>query len=587
MSTQLMTITNRRLSGRIVSSMYASRKEKKTVSKERFGVYIVSIIVGLHGLLILATTLLEQVASRHSSSRLTDITVDIPLLIGLSLIYLSVYLRRKKRTAWLVTVLAYTFYLGTNIEDLVEESMHRRLHEVILVRAVALPLAILFLLFALQREFVVRSDIQGFRVAARFSLIILVIAFVYGVSGFLLLDKSDFHQEIPFGSAVHHTLDQFDLTTNTPLHPYTKRAHLFVDSLSFVSICAVVYAAFSLFQPLRARFFDQEANREHMLSLLDKHHATSEDFFKVWPHDKQYFFDSSQQAGLAMHVYRGVALCLGDPAGKASSFPLLMDEFHEVCFSNDWLPAHIHVDDKQRHLYENKGYSLQKIGQEAELDIAHFHENVVRNKYFRHINNKFVKHDFTTEMLVPPHHAAIIDRVKAISDEWLDQPGRVERGFAMGYFSIDYMQQCPIMIVRDAAGTIQAFLSQIPADFDTHEATYDLLRHTSTSLSNINDFLLIRFCAYLAEKGYTTLNLGLCPLAGLDESDEKQKSFLDNVLRFAYANGDRIYSFSGLYRFKAKYEPRWSDRYIAYQGGVRGFSKTMTALTRSMRVKKH
>jgi phosphatidylglycerol lysyltransferase len=553
--------------------------------RREFGVHCVSFIVALHGVFILATTLLVQIATHHDNSRITNFTIDVPLLIGLSLLYLSVYLRRKKRTAWLVTVLAYTFYLGTNIENLLDLTMRHRLREEILLRVVALPLAILVLLVVLQKEFTVRSDTQGFRVAARFSLSILLVAFVYGVSGFLLLDKSDFHQTISVTSAMHHTVDQFDLTTSQPLHVYTKRAHLFVDSLSFVSLGAVVYAIFSLFQPLRARFTDQTSSREVMYELLRTHHSTSEDFFKVWPHDKQYFFDSTHQSGLATRVHRGMALCLGDPSGDVNHLRQLLDEFHLECAGNDWVPAHIHVESKHRHLYENTGYSLQKIGQEAVLNVAHFQAEVARNKYFRHITNKFTKQDFSCELLSPPHHTALIDRLKVISDEWLEQPGRVERGYAMGYFSTDYMQQCDLMVVRDAAGTIQAFLNKLPADFDSSEASYDLLRHTTTSLSNINDYLLTSFITCIEQQGYTTLNLGLCPLAGLSENeDSQQKTLLDNILRFAYANGDRIYSFSGLYRFKAKYEPEWQDRYIAYQGGVRGFSRTMTALAWAMRV---
>jgi phosphatidylglycerol lysyltransferase len=229
---------------------------------------------------------------------------------------------------------------------------------------------------------------------------------------------------------------------------------------------------------------------------------------------------------------------------------------------------------------------MQKIGQEAVVNIAHFEAEVSRNKYFRHITNKFTKQDFSCEMLTPPHHDAVLQRLKVISDDWLTQPGRVERGYAMGYFTNEYMQQCSIMVVRDAAGTIQAFLNQVPAAFDSHEATYDLLRHTSSSLSNINDFLLNSFIMTMQERGYTDVNLGLCPLAGLHERDPSQQSFIDNILRFAYANGDRIYSFSGLYRFKSKYEPDWHDRFIVYQGGVRGFSRTMTALARAMRVRR-
>jgi lysylphosphatidylglycerol synthetase-like protein (DUF2156 family) len=53
-------------------------------------------------------------------------------------------------------------------------------------------------------------------------------------------------------------------------------------------------------------------------------------------------------------------------------------------------------------------------------------------------------------------------------------------------------------------------------------------------------------------------------------------------MRFVYANGDRFYSFSGLHRFKSKYEPTWTNRYIAYRGGVRGFSRSLYALNKAM-----
>ena len=50
-----------------------------------------------------------------------------------------------------------------------------------------------------------------------------------------------------------------------------------------------------------------------------------------------------------------------------------------------------------------------------------------------------------------------------------------------------------------------------------------------------------------------------------------------------YSNMDRMYSFSGLYRFKNKYEPNWRERYIAYKGGIRGFTKVMNALIKTMK----
>jgi len=455
-----------------------------------------------------------------------------------------------------------------------------------LVRAVILPLSILGLLVAVRQEFKVRSDFQGFRLAVRFALMVLVVALLYGTVGFELLDKSDFHQEISIPSAAHHTIDQFDLTTERPIHAYTKRGHIFIDSLSFVSTAAVVYAVISLFQPLRARLNDQtKADRERMKELLAMSDSPSEDYFKVWPHDKLYYFDSQERSGLAFHVYRGVALCLGDPAGDPKKFRSLISNFVALCDGNDWLPAFVHIQDTHRQLYSKYDFTLQKIGEEAVVDIEHFQTDVARNKYFRHIHNKFTKQGFTCELLQPPHHQAVLDRLQFISDEWLESGSRSERGYAMGYYSAEYMQQCPVMVVRDAAGTIQAFLNQLPADFDHNEITYDLLRQTEGAMSNTLDFLLLQFIDYARQQGYVRLNLGLCPLVGLKDDEVAKGSLIDSVLRFTYENGDRFYAFSGLHRFKSKYEPEWRPRYIAYQGGVRGFSRTMTALVRTMRVK--
>jgi len=142
------------------------------------------------------------------------------------------------------------------------------------------------------------------------------------------------------------------------------------------------------------------------------------------------------------------------------------------------------------------------------------------------------------------------------------------------------MQQCPVMVARDAASTIQAFINQIPT-FEPQEANFDLLRHNVEALGNVNDYLLMCFITYLQEQGYQRLNLGLCPLAGLTSHDQ-DKTVVDSALQFVYANGDRFYSFSGLHRFKAKYEPQWQGRYIAYRGGLRGFSRALAALNTAM-----
>lgn len=563
--------------------------EEMTVHRSRFEAIAFPVLtygVAIHGLIMIASTLEEQLHvhfSRHIL-HISGFVFDVPILFGLTLLYLSTLLRRQKRTAWFITTLLYAFIVVFGIVQfaIVYDEVHHPL--IVFGRAVLLPTLVVAALLVTRRRFMVKSDLRTFAFSMRFIALMMAVALIYGVTGFLLMDKRDFHQDISVPGAVQRTIDQFNITTTTSLHPYTRRAKLFLDSLSVVSTGAVVYAAISLFQPIRARFQTEARQHELAQELLGRHNGSSEDFFKLWPHDKQYFFNLEHSAGLAYGVSRGVALVVGDPFGDSRTFPALLADFDEVCNINDWTVAFIHTEPKYTNLYKQADFSLQKIGEEAIVELAHFESEVLENKYFRQIRNKFIKQGYKSEVLQPPHNEAVLQRLQVISKDWLRQPGRAERGFLMGYFSPAYMQLCPVMVLRDAAGTIQTFINQVPS-YDSEEANFDLLRHTKEALGNSNDFLLTEFIAYAHSKGYKRLNLGLCPLAGLDARDQ-ERSVVDSALRFVYANGDRLYSFSGLHRFKAKYDPQWSSRYIAYRGGLRGFTRVLNGLNRAMKVKK-
>jgi phosphatidylglycerol lysyltransferase len=548
---------------------------------------LIAYAVALSGILIIAATLPTGRIFNHFHVSLNIIGPTINLLLGLGLLYLSVHIRRRKQTAWVLSVMFLTVLTVAGLARIAPEGhMHvMRFGHIFVQRVIIdilLPILVLSGLAIYRDQFTVKSDIRSFALSLRIVGMVFAAAFIYGVVGFLLMDNHDFHKEIGLGEAMHHTVDQFGLTTSSNLVPYTRRAKAFLDSLSIISTAAVAYALISLFQPIRMRFTDQSSSREKAHELLERYPSSSEDFFKLWPRDKLFYFNESETAGLAYHVYRGVALVVGDPFGNEAAYDELIDSFDELCVANDWAPAFIHTEHKYNELYKRHELSLQKIGEEAVLELAAFRAETVHNKYFRQIRNKFTKQGYTTEILQPPHNDSVIKRLGHVSTEWLGQPGRDERGFMMGYYSADYMNACPVMVLRDAAGTIQGFINQI-LSFDKDEANFDLLRHSKEALGNSNDFLMMNFIEYLHEQGFKRLNLGLCPLAGLASHDE-ERSVVDNALRFVYANGDRFYSFSGLHRFKAKYDPVWQGRYIAYRGGIGNFTRALNALNRAMRV---
>jgi phosphatidylglycerol lysyltransferase len=542
---------------------------------------LISVGVFVSGLLILLGALTSQVTITRRSIIAHDIRIGLPLIVGFTLVYLASLLNRRKQAAWLVTMFVYAFFLGVNLANMLDPVSDIRDYSLTtIVRNLILPLVVIIGLAYYRRAFNVKSDTRSFTLALRVVVSMLLLAFLYGIVGFLLFDKHDFHEEINLLQSAHYTIDQVGLTTNHIVHAYTVRGRVFLDSLSLVSTISIFYAIISFFQPLRARFSDQSKGRELMQRLLTNNKADSEDFFKLWPHDKTYFFTQNESAGLAYRVEKGVALVIRDPIGKSSAIRRLLTDFEDLCRTNDWLPAWVHVLPSNLKLYRSNGYTIQKIGEEAIIDLQHFESDVANNKYFRHITNKFTKLGYTRELYQAPHHEALISRLQQISRDWLALPGRSERGFMMGYFSEEYLQQCNLMVMRDAAGTIQAFMNQVPS-FDSEEANYDLLRYSQVAPGNSNDFLLMGFINYVCSEGFKRLNLGLCPLAGLEDHDG-DKTVIDTAMRFVYSNGDRFYSFSGLQRFKAKYEPNWEDRYVAYRGGIRGFSRTANALNKAL-----
>lgn len=547
-------------------------------SNNKKWLYLVAVLVFLSGILTLSSTLFSL--SHLHNVRIVLADAHLTVIAGISLIYLATLLKRGKYNAWLVAVGVSLYLIARNFEHfIIDRNLSEHLLPVVL--NLGIPIITLAGLFVFRSQYVVKSEPRSFIIAFKRSLLVLSIAFIYGVVGFQLFDMRDFNQEISITSAAHFTIDQYGITTPKALEAHTKRGVFFVDSLAAVSLMALLYTGISFFAPIKFKLTGHSSERLMAYKLSKKYSLTSEDYFKFWPLDKEYYFSENRTAFLAYRVVRGVALVVGDPVGPEGGIKSLIVSFQEYCRLNDWAVSFIHVSGELIATYSKLGFSEQKIGEEAFVDLGHFVTSVAKNKYFRHINNKFSKLGYRCELISPPFSDDIIKQLKNISDDWLKKPGRAERGFMLGYFTRAYIQQCDLMVLYDEAGLIKGFINQVPT-IVKNEANYDLLRHTADCPGNANDYLMMSFIRQLHEQGYKKLNMGLCPLSGLKPEDETDRSIINGLLNFIYANAGRFYSFQGLRRFKSKYEPVWATRYIISRGGVAGLTRTANSLLRAM-----
>ncbi len=552
-------------------------------SLSNFEVRLISLLVLVNGIYLVGNTLFRQLIYNHNFRDITYFSNDLNLIVAISLIYLGSLLIRRKRTALYFSLIAYAIYLFSNLENYLNFNSLKHIGFGLFIRELLIPLVILLMLIFNYSKFFVKSDTQSFKTAFQLSLILIVIVGIFGTSGYLVLGKSGFHQNLSIPSALHYTFDQVNLTTNKSIVVYSKKAQLFSESLRVISIFSLFYIFLLFFKPIKDRY-NSRTNLEKFKYLLNKQHQSrSEDFFKIWPEDKHYFFDKTKTSGLAYRVNHRNALVLGGPTGKKAKFKQLLIEFIYLCIGNDWQCAIIHAEDDYEDIYDSLGFRKQLIGKEAVVDLDKFLETSKKDKYFRNIINRFKNLEYRYKIIKPPYDQKILDRLKLISDQWLSKKGHVERGFAMGWFNFKYINQCDLIIALDKNDQIQSFINIVPAHFDQVEATYDLMRSASGAPPNVNDFLVVNLINELKHQGYKRLNMGLCPLVGIEEDKSSDSALVNGLLKFAYANGDRFYSFSGLYKFKNKYYPKWRSRYIIYKGGIAQFTKINRSLMLIMR----
>src|SRR6185295_8225417 len=159
-----------------------------------------------------------------------------------------------------------------------------------------------------------------------------------------------------------------------------------------------------------------------------------QDFFKIWP-DKSFFFSASGRSFVAFSVGNNFAVVLGDPAGPPEEFPALIQRFSEFCRLNGWRLAFHQATPEILGIYRRQGFRRFKVGDDAIVDLTAFTLEGKARKDVRSKFNQLEKTGIHVERYDAPVPPGVLQQLKEVSDEWLQLPGRRERGFTLGLFN--------------------------------------------------------------------------------------------------------------------------------------------------------
>jgi len=486
-------------------------------------------------------------------------------IAGFALLLLAGSLWRRKRVGWILTISILSLSIPTHlIKGLdYEEAI--------------LAFILIVLLIATRDNFQARSDTPSVRAGLWAVLSSLGFTLAYGVLGFYLLDR---HFQINFGfwAALRQTVVMFTEFYDPGLQPITGFGKYFADSIYLVGVTTGLYALWMLLRPVLSRLLPSSDERSRAWEIVRAYGRSSLARYTLLD-DKLHFFSTGGSV-ISYVIENRVALVLGDPIGPQDDTEPAIIAFKDFCAVNDWIPAFYQIKPDLLNHYDSLGFVKFPIGHEAVVDLSTFTLDGSDNKTLRNSYNKMLRNGYKASIQEPPHSPRMLRELRAISDNWLSSRGMKEMGFSLGWFDEGYLNTCPILLVRDAEGFIDAF-ANIVTEFQVNEAAVDLMRHRSYSEKGIMDFLFVSLFQWAKEKGISSFNLGLSTFSGIGESPEDPA--LERTLRFLYENIDRFYNFKGLHAFKEKFHPTWAPRYLAFLGAGNLPSVSLSLLRASFR----
>jgi phosphatidylglycerol lysyltransferase len=470
------------------------------------------------------------------------------MTVGLFLMVTAAFMLKGLRTAWvfalILSILSFAGHITKAIDY--EEAI--------------IALLVVVVLIMTYREYNIKSNPRLRNVGLQTSLLLTFVILAYGTIGFYLMDKKHFDLDFSLLQSLRFTLQNYFLIGSSVLDQADPFGRHFLYSLNISGFLSISFLIYTLVRPYVAR--KNITGNEYSLAkeLIISFGNSSLDYFKTYS-DKMIFFPESRKAFIGYRISGSFAVVLENPVTENEQEMIKCIRQADTYFYQNGLKSiYYRIPEESLPVYHELRKKHLLIGQEGIVDLSSFTLEGRDRKYIRNAINKVSGMGYKVKVHTPPVKDGILQKIKSVSNEWLNETGRREIIFSQGMFIWDELKQQTILTVESAEEKIIAFLNIIP-DYNKGETTYDLIRKTADAPNGVMDFILVELFNYSKSMNFNSVNLGFAPMSGMD----KPKSFPERSMKFAY---ERIKSFAhlkGLRDYKDKFGPVWQNRYLVYQ----------------------
>jgi len=463
---------------------------------------------------------------------------------SLALILTAYYLYRRRRGAlhvavWLLLALTvFDLLKGLDFEE------------------AAVTLGCAALLVASRGAFTVRHEPGTFRSALVFVPMLLLAAFAAALAVVAIAAPNA-------ASTAAVIRETGDLLLWQP-GPFGFRDELARTGLAveLISTLAVLIAAWLLFRPLAApRDLPDPELRRAAARIVAEHGTDTLSFFKLRA-DKHYLFNDDRTAFIGYRVESGVLLVSGDPVGDPVAVAGLLRDAVAFAEERSLRLAALGVSGQGREIFEQAGLRALYLGDEAIVDTAEFSLEGRAVRKVRQSVTRLEKAGYRAELVtLSSLDAPQLAQLEEVAEDWRD--GAPERGFSMAMDSLSnpHCDETLVLLARREDGAVDGFLQFVPSCGRGTESL-SLMRRRRDTPNGMTEFMIARAIELLRERGVREVSLNFAAFARLLR---EPAGLLERAAGRAISLGDTWFQIERLYRFNAKFFPRWEPRYFMYE----------------------
>jgi lysyl-tRNA synthetase class 2 len=511
-------------------------------------------LTALAGLLNVASALTPNLAERArvllhvEDSEFVPLAHALALAAGVALLVLGVYLAKRRRRALQLTVAVLVLAGALNLVKGLD------------VEEAAINWALAGLLVWGRTAFFVRHELPV-RHALKAAPLLVALAFAAALTAVLAASGS-ITPRFGLGQAIDEAAHLLALTGG-PLH-FHRHFRWVPTAVGIVSVSTLSAIAWGLFRPLSAPLRREEAARRAAIDLVRAHGDDTLSFFKL-REDKHYLFSPDRRAFAGYRVESGVLLVSGDPVGPPDVLPELARAVRQFADARGLKVAVLGASDRSLPLWEGRRGRSFYIGDEAVIDVQKFSLEGRPIRKVRQSVSRMRKAGFEETL----HELGQLDeatlcQLEQVSDRW--RQGDPERGFSMAMDSLrgEYLHDSLVLIARDGggAGAVRGFLHFVPV-YGRDAVSLSFMRRDHDTPNGLTEFMVARAMELLRERGVAEASLNFAAFARLMHSPSGP---VERLLGRLAALFNPYFQIESLYRFNAKFFPRWEPRYLVYEG---------------------